>query len=376
MFKKIAATTLSLLILIGAIVGIKVLQIKTLIAQGASYVPPPDFVSTATVQTQNWPPTLTAVGSLSAVQGVTVAAELDGKIVGLEFEAGQKVRAGDVLVRQDVRAESAQLRSAEASVDLTKLNLDRSKQLLAKATISQSQLDADTVAYRQAVAAAENIRAVIEKKTIRAPFAGRLGVRLVNLGQFLKAGDAIVSLQAPNPMFADFYLPQQDLSRLAIGEPVKLTGDAFPAGGVEGRITAINPDLDTATRNVRIQATVQNPTEVLRPGMFVDVAVELPTADPLLVIPATAVLNAPYGDTVFVVEDHTDGKTGRTTKVVRQQVVRLGVTRGDFVAVTTGLKAGEVVATSGVFRLRPGHAVTVDNTLAPPAQLAPKPNDS
>jgi len=376
MFKKIAATVLSLLILIGAIVGIKVLQIKTLIAQGASYVPPPDTVSTATVVAQNWPPTLTAVGSLSAVQGVTVAAELDGKIVGLEFEAGQKVGAGDVLVRQDVRAESAQLRSAEAAVDLAKLNLDRSKQLLAKSTISQSQLDADTVAYRQAVAAAENIRAAIDKKTIRAPFAGRLGVRLVNLGQFLKAGDPIVSLQAPNPMFADFYLPQQDLSRLALGEPVKLTGDAFPTGGVEGRITAINPDLDTATRNVRIQATVQNPTEVLRPGMFVDVAVELPTTDRLLVIPATAVLNAPYGDTVFVVEDHTDAKTGRKTKVVRQQVVRLGVTRGDFVAVTTGLKAGEVVATSGVFRLRPGHAVTVDNTLAPPAELAPKPNDT
>lgn len=376
MLKKIAATVLSLLILIGAIVGIKVLQIKTLIAQGASYVPPPDTVSAATVQAQDWPPTLTAVGSLSAVQGVTVAAELDGKIVGLDFTAGQNVAAGDVLVRQDIRAESAQLRSAEASVDLTKLNLDRSKQLLAKSTISQSQLDADTVAYRQAVAAAENIRAAIDKKTIRAPFAGRLGVRLVNLGQFLKAGDPIVSLQAPNPMFADFYLPQQDLARLAIGEPVKLTGDAFPAGGVEGRITAINPDLDTATRNVRIQATVQNPTGVLRPGMFVDVAVELPTADRLLVIPATAVLNAPYGDTVFVVEDHKDAKTGRTMKVVRQQVVRLGVTRGDFVAVTTGLKLGDVVATSGVFRLRPGHAVTVDNTLAPPAELAPKPNDS
>jgi membrane fusion protein (multidrug efflux system) len=333
-------------------------------------------VTTAQVQAQSWAPVLTAVGSLTAVQGVTVASELDGKILALEFTAGQTVKAGDVLVRQDVRAESAQLRSAEAAVDLAKLNLGRSKELLAKATISRAQMDSDNVAYQQAVAAADNLRATIDKKTIRAPFAGRLGVRLVNLGQFLKAGDAIVSLQALNPIFADFYLPQQELARVAIGQAVRLSGDAFPDQGVEGVVTAINPDVDTATRNVRIQATVQNPGERLRPGMFVNVAVELPKGDPLLVIPATAVLYAPYGNTVFVVEDRADAKTGRTTKVVRQQVVRLGVTRGDFVAVTTGLKAGETVATSGVFRLRPGHAVSVDNTLAPDAQLAPKPNDS
>jgi membrane fusion protein (multidrug efflux system) len=376
MLKKTFLTALSLIILLGAIVGIKVLQIKTLIAAGANYVPPPDSVTTAQVQAQSWAPVLTAVGSLTAVQGVTVASELDGKILALEFTAGQTVKAGDVLVRQDVRAESAQLRSAEAAVDLAKLNLGRSKELLAKATISRAQMDSDNVAYQQAVAAADNLRATIDKKTIRAPFAGRLGVRLVNLGQFLKAGDAIVSLQALNPIFADFYLPQQELARVAIGQAVRLSGDAFPDQGVEGVVTAINPDVDTATRNVRIQATVQNPGERLRPGMFVNVAVELPKGDPLLVIPATAVLYAPYGNTVFVVEDRADAKTGRTTKVVRQQVVRLGVTRGDFVAVTTGLKAGETVATSGVFRLRPGHAVSVDNTLAPDAQLAPKPNDS
>jgi membrane fusion protein (multidrug efflux system) len=376
MLKKTLLTVLSLLILLGAIVGIKVLQIKTLIAQGASFVPPPDVVTTAVVQEQNWPPVLTAVGSLTAVQGVTVSAELEGKVVGLEFEAGRAVKAGDVLVRQDVRAESAQLRSAEAAVELAKLNLERTRQLLAKATVSQAQFDTDEVAWRQAVAAVENLRATIDKKIVRAPFAGRLGVRLINLGQFLKAGDAIVSLQALDPIFADFYLPQENLARVAVGQQVRLTGDAFPDGGVEGTITAINPDVDTATRTVRIQATVRNPRERLRPGMFVQAAVELPERNRLLVIPATAVLYAPFGDTVFVVEDRADPKTGAKSKVVRQQVVRLGVTRGDFVAVTTGLKAGETVATSGVFRLRPGHAVTVDNAVAPDARLAPKPNDS
>jgi membrane fusion protein (multidrug efflux system) len=307
---------------------------------------------------------------------VTVAAELDGKIVEVSFEAGSKVKAGDLLIRQDTSVEEAMLRSAEAGVELAKVNLDRTRELLAKATVSQSQFDSDGATYKQALAAADNIRATIAKRTIKAPFSGRLGIRLVNLGQNLKAGDSIVSLQALNPIYVDFYLPQQELAQIGTGLPVRLSGDALAEKSVEGKITAISPDVDASTRNVRVEATVENKSELLHPGMYIDVAVELPSSDKVLTIPATAVLYAPFGDTVYVVDEKSAGESGEKQLIVRQQIVRLGARRGDFVAVTSGLKAGDTVVTSGVFRLRPGGTVTVNNDEAPNAELSPKPNDS
>jgi membrane fusion protein (multidrug efflux system) len=339
-------------------------------------VPPPESVTTAEVKQATWREQLASVGSLSAVQGVTVGAEMDGKVVQIAFVAGSSVKAGDLLVRQDTSVEEAQLRAAEAAVDLARITLRRTRELLKKAAISQSQLDADDASFNQAQAQADNIRATIDKKTIRAPFSGRLGVRLVNLGQILKAGDSIVSLQALDPIFADFYLPQQQLAEISPGLTVRLASDAIGAGPVEGKITAINPDVDSATRNVRVQATFANPTGRLRPGMFVDVEAELPRVRKLLVVPATAVLAQPYGDTIFIVETKKNEATGATVQVVRQQVVRLGEQRGDFVEVSSGLKAGETIVTSGVFKLRPGMTVSVQNALAPDAQLAPTPSDS
>jgi membrane fusion protein (multidrug efflux system) len=365
---------LGLLGLVALIGGIKFLQINTLIHMKS--VVPLEAVSTTAVKLETWQEALTSVGSLSAVQGVTVAAELDGKIVEIAFEAGSTVKAGDLLVRQDTSAEEAQLRSAEANVDLTRVNLERTRELLAKATVSQSQFDADAANAKQAVAAADNIRATIAKKTIRAPFSGRLGIRLVNLGQNLKAGDALVSLQALDPIFIDFYVPQDQLRQLAVGLPVRLSGDAIGDGPVEGKITAINPDVDAATRNVRVQATVRNAEGRLHPGMYVDVAVELPIVNKVLTIPSTSVLYAPFGNTVYVVDDKRDPGTGEKQKIVRQQIVRLGAQKGDFVVVTSGLKEGDVIVTSGVFRLRPGSAVLVNNAVAPEAQLEPKPRDS
>jgi len=251
MIKKVVTTVLGLVILLGAIVGIKALQIVAMVAQGKNFVPPPEAISTAVATEEHWAPVLTAIGSLSAVQGLTVSAELEAKIVQIGFEAGTSVKRGDLLVKQDVSAEEAQLRSAEAGVTLAKLNLERSKQLLSQSTISQSQLDADNAAYQQAMALADNLRATIAKKTIRAPFAGRLGVRLVNLGQMLKAGDPIVSLQALDPIFVDFYLPQDELAQLKSGLKVALGGDALGGTAAEGVITAISPDVDAATRNGR-----------------------------------------------------------------------------------------------------------------------------
>ena len=239
---KTALSALVLLLVLGLIAVVKWRQIVAL--QSANFAPPPESVSTSDARLESWPEVLTSVGSLSAVQGVTVAGELDGKIVQIDFEAGSAAKAGDVLVRQDTSVEEAMLRSAEAGVDLARVNLERTRELLAKATVSQSQFDADAATYKQAIAAADNIRATIAKKTIKAPFTGRLGIRLVNLGQNLKAGDAIVSLQALDPIFVDFYLPQGQLSQIAAGLAVRLSGDALASGPVEGRISAISPDVD------------------------------------------------------------------------------------------------------------------------------------
>jgi len=340
------------LFLLGGLVAIKVSQIKVMMS--AKWAFPPTPVTTAAATEQDWAPLLPAVGSVAAVQGVMVSAQLDGNVTQIAFTAGGAVKAGDLLIQQDVSSEQAQLAAAQAAAELARINRERSRGLLAKVAISQQQFDSDDATYKQAVAQAANIQATIDKKTIRAPFAGRLGVRLVNLGQTLKAGDGIVSLQSLSPVYADFYLPQH---------------------AAVGTITAINPDVDNATRNVRVEATVANADERLRPGMFVNAAVILPEKRKALVIPATSVLYAPYGDSVFVVERHA-AADGTAATVVRQQFVRLGEKRGDFVAVASGLKPGEVVVTTGAFKLRNGAPVTIDNTLAPDAQLAPEPDDS
>lgn len=356
--------------------GIKGLQIDRMIAQSKQSVPPPEAVTTARATIQNWEAVLTAVGSLTAVQGVTVTAELTGKVVQIDFKPGSLAKAGELLVKQDTSSEEAQLRAADASAALAKLNLERLTKLLAERTISQSQFDNAEAVYKQAVAQADNIRTVIAKKTIRAPFAGRLGIRLVNLGQVLNEGQPIVSLQSLDPIFVDFALPQQQLPRVQPGLVVRVTTDALPGQTVTGKITAINPQVDTATRNIRLQATVANPHEQMRPGMFVNVDVVLPAQPAVLAIPATAVLYAPYSDSVFVVEERTDPETGAPDRILRQQFAQLGVKRGDFIAVLSGLQEGDTVVSTGVFKLRNGQSVVVDNSLAPEFKLNPRPPDN
>ena len=376
MKKTIIFTIIALLTIIGILGGIKGLQINRMIAQGSQSVPPPETVTTAVVQADSWESRLTAVGSLAAVQGVMVTAELTGKIVRIAFEPGTKVQAGDLLVQQDTSSEAAQLRAAEATVELAKLNYERLKKLLDRRTIAQSQYDNAEAQYKEGVARADAIRAVIAKKNIRAPFAGRLGIRLVNLGQILNEGEPIVSLQSIDPIFVNFSLPQQQLAQVQTGLTVRITSDALPGEAIEGRITAINPEVDAATRNIRIQATVANRQEHLRPGMFVNVTVVLPAAKNVLAVPATAVLYAPYSDSVFVVDEKKSENSSDPGLVVRQQVVQLGEKRGDFVAVVAGLEAGETIVSTGAFKLRNGQAVVVDNTLAPEFKLAPEPGDS
>jgi len=376
MTRRVVLTILGLIVLMSLLGGIKGLQIGRMAAQGDQFAPPPETVTTSVVQEASWESVLTSVGSLEAVQGVTVTAELAGKVVQIAFNPGTVVQRGDLLVKQDTSSEEAQLRATEATVELAKLNLERLTKLLADNSISQSQYDNAEAQYKQAAAQADSIRAVIAKKTIRAPFAGRLGIRLVNLGEVLKEGQAIVSLQSPDPIYVNFLLPQQQLAQIQRGLAVRVTTDALPGQVIEGKVTAINPEVDAATRNIRIQATIANPEERLRPGMFVNVALVLSAHNKVLVIPATAVLYAPYSDSVFVVEEKNTEKTSQPFKVVRQQFARLGEKRGDFVSVLSGLREGEVVVSTGVFKLRNGQAVIVDNALAPEFELTPKPEDT
>jgi membrane fusion protein (multidrug efflux system) len=375
MKKAILFSIVGLIILVGVLGGVKGMQIKRMIAQGEAYVPPPAPVTTAVVQSASWPSELTAVGSLEAFQGVMVTAELSGKVVKIAFEPGSAVKAGDLLVQQDTTSETAQLRSAQASMELARLNLERAKELLPANVITRSSYDNVDAEFKQAAAQVDAIQATIAKKTIRAPFAGRLGIRQVNLGQTLNDGDPIVSLQSMDPIFVNFQLPQQELAKIQQGLMVKLTTDALPGKVVKGTITAINPQVDSATRNIRIQATVANKDERLRPGMFVNVAVALAEARAVLAIPSTAVLYAPYSDSVFIVEEKkSDGSAGGGS-VVRQQFIRLGDKRGDYIAIVSGLKEGQTVVSTGSFKLRNGQSVVVDNTLSPEFKLAPKPEE-
>jgi membrane fusion protein (multidrug efflux system) len=371
MLKKFTLTSVGIIVIVGFLVGTKMLQFKAMAS--APMVMPPETVTVAPVREESWPNTVAATGTVTAVQGVTVGAEMAGKVATIAFEAGAVVKAGDLLVQLDTTTESAQLRAAEASAALAKANVDRSRDLASKATISQAELDASEAQFKGATAQADNIRAVIGKKTIRAPFAGRLGLRLVNVGQILKEGDPISTLQTLDPVYVNFSVPQQRLSVLDVGSTVHVSTDAAQDKVFEGKITAISPEIDQVTRNVRVQATIANVDEKLRAGMFANVEVVLPTEQKGLVIPATAVLYAPYGDSVFVVDEKKDEKSGQVQKVLRQQFIRVGATRGDFVTATNGLKAGESIVTSGVFKLRAGMPVVVDNKLAPKAELNPKP---
>lgn len=376
MKKPIILAILVLILIVGFLAGIKVLQIRAMIDQGKQFVQPPEIVTSAPVTTNSWESFLTAVGSLDAVQGVTVTAEITGKVQHIAFEAGSRVAAGDLLVQQDISAEKAQLRSAESVAELARIEFERSKKLLANKVISQSDYDRALAQLTQALAQADNILAVIAKKTIRAPFAGRLGIRQINLGQVLKEDEAIVTLQSLDPIFVNFFLPQQQLAQLRTGLSVRVTSDALPDQVVTCKITAISPEVDEATRNIRVQATLANSEEQLRAGMYVNVAVVLPVKEDVLTIPATAALYAPYSDSVFLIEEKMGQNGSPSGKTVRQQFVRLGEKRGDFITVISGLKAGETVVSTGVFKLRNGQSVIVDNKLAPEFKLAPQPSEN
>lgn len=376
MKKRILFAILGVLIIVAVLAGIKALQIRSMIDSGKKFVPPPETVTTARVTSDAWETSLGSIGSLTAVQGVTLSAELAGKVARITFEAGTPVKKGEILLRQDTSSEEAQLPGAVSQASLSRANLKRADQLFREGIISQADHDAAVSNAAQAQAQVDNIQATIAKKTVRAPFSGRLGIRQVNLGQILREGDPIVTLQALDPIYVDFSLPQQQLARIRPGQPVRVTSDALPGETIQGKITAISPQVDADTRNIKLQATLSNRAERLRPGMFVNVAVGLPIRQKVLAIPATAVLYAPYRDSVFVVESARENKAGAAGLTLRQQFVRLGEKRGDFVEVSEGLTEGQTIVSTGVFKLRNGQSVVVDNKLAPDFQQAPRPENN
>ncbi len=363
-----------LLFVVAVLVGVKAGQIVTMVKAGESFVPPPVAVTSATAQSAAWEATRAAVGTLVAVEGVTLAAEVSGRVREIAFESGAAVKRGEVLVRMDTRAERAQLAAAVADAEFAKVTLERARRLRRSEVNSQADLDAADARAKQADAAVANLRAVIAKKTIRAPFDGRISIRQVNLGQILSPGTAIASLQAVNPIHLDFWLPQQALRDVEAGEGVRLRTDAFPGAVWEGEITTVNPEVDPATHNVRVRATLANRDGRLRPGMFGNVEVRSSDSRDVLAIPATAVLYAPYGDSVFAIEDRKVAGD-KAVAVARQRFVRLGERRGDLVEVVSGLHAGDAVVSSGAFRVRNGAPVAVNNALAPTPQLDPKPTE-
>jgi membrane fusion protein (multidrug efflux system) len=371
MFQMLAAV----LAFVAVIAFVKFQQIQAAMAGNKSFTPPPEPVTTIVARPQPWAASVEAVGSVAPVQGVTLSADLPGVVDRIAFESGSSVVAGQPLVALDARQERAQLASAEAGRDLAKTGLDRSKSLLEQNLVAQSDYDQVAALFRQAEARVNEVKALLDRKTIRAPFAGVTGIRQVNLGQYVSSGDPIVPLQSLDPVFIDFSVPQQQVGSLRVGQAVTATADSASRSLGTGRITAINPVADNATRNVRVQATFDNAHRRLRPGMYVTVRVDLGMRSPVIALPITAVNYAPYGSSVFIVED-LKGPDGKPYRGVRQQFVQLGPSRGDLVAVTDGVHAGQEVVTSGVFKLRTGAAVKVDNTVTPPASSAPKPEDS
>lgn len=365
-----------LLALVGGLAFMKVSQFK-LMAQSGQAGMQAEVVTSASVQAQKWEPTLRAVGSVAAYQGVTVTTESSGIISKIAFEAGTRVAAGDLLIKLDTTVQEAQLQAAEARAELARVNAERIRELFARNTTAKAELDSAEAQLKQATAEVASIQAVLAQKIVRAPFAGRLGVRHVNLGQFIDRGNPIVSLQSLDQVYVNFTIPQQQLSKVGNGYVVRAQVDAMPNEVFSGKVTAINADVDTNTRTVKVQATFANADAKLRPGMFVNVAVVQPTMEDVLVIPVTSVLYAPYGDSVFVIEKPKDAKAGEAGDLIlRQQFVRLGKTQGDFVTITSGLKADEKVVSTGVFKLRNGMKVTIDNKLAPEASMKPNPGNS
>lgn len=359
---------------LGALGFFKFRQIESAV-QASAFQPPPEAVTSVVTRREQWPSTMNVIGTTEAVHGVTVSADLPGTVARINFESGKAVREGEILVELDTRQERAQLASLEAQSELARQNFGRNQELVNAGVISRQEYDQATSQQKATEANVAEIKATIDRKTIRAPFSGILGIRKVNLGQYLSAGTPIVSNQTLNPIYVNFGVPQQEETKVRIGRSLRVTAEDVAGKVFAGNVTAIDSEVDQTTRNIQIQATLANPEGKLRPGMFVQVELPLGASRDVIALPASAINYAPYGDSVFVITDLKDPK-GQTYHGVKQQFVKVQGARGDQVAVISGLNPGEEVVTSGVFKLRNGAAVQVNNKVQPGNSPAPNPEDS
>ncbi|HAT29343.1 MAG TPA: efflux transporter periplasmic adaptor subunit [Janthinobacterium sp.] len=371
------------LLLIAILAFGKYLQIRQLIANSPK--PGPQTVTATRVEALDWQPQLSAVGTLTAVRGVDVSSEISGLVRQVRFTSGKEVKASQVLIELNADADLAQLHSLQAAADLSASVLARDKAQLAAQAISQAQVDNDAADLKSKRALVAQQQALVDKKTIRAPFAGKLGITSVNPGQYVNPGDKLVTLQTIDPIYIDFFLPQRQLAGLSVGQKLSLSSDAFPGVAFAAKITAINPKIDSVTRNVQLEATVANPKRQLLPGMFANVSLDMGATQHNLTLPQTAITYNPYGSTVFVLkpaknqaedERKGDGQAKDTPALVAQQrFVNTGATRGDQVAIVKGLKEGDLVVTSGQLKLKNGTPVVVDNTVQPANNPHPTPQE-
>ena len=375
MAKRMVLMLVVMLALLSSLGFVKFRQVSSAVQAASHFQPPPEAVTSIVARQEQWPSTMGVIGTMEAVHGVTISADLPGTVEKISFESGQFVHEGDVLVELDTRQERAQIAALEAQRDLARANFTRTQQLLNAGVISRADFDASTAQQKQTEANVAETRATIERKTIRAPFSGILGIRKVNLGQYLAAGNAIVPLQSLDPIYVDFGVPQQSASQVRPGNTLQVTSEDIAGREFRGRVTALNSVVDETTRNVQVQATLANPGGKLKPGMFVQVQLGFGQSRSVVTLPASAISYAPYGDSVFVITDLKDPK-GNPYRGVRQQFVKVDGSRGDQVAVVSGLNAGDEVVTSGVFKLRNGAAVRVNNKVQPENNPAPKPSDS
>jgi len=352
----------------------KMRQVQAAVKSG-SFQPPPVAVTTVVAQPETWPSTLSVVGSTVAIHGVTISADLPGTVDKINFDSGSFVHEGDVLVQLDTRQERAQLAAVEAQRDLAKISYNRALELAKQGVISRVEYDKASADQKQTEANVGEIRATIDRKTIRAPFSGILGIRQANLGQYLSPGSPIVSLQSLKPIYVNFSVPQQSLNQLRNGQNISVVANESKAQKFTGRVNAIDSVVDESTRNVQVQATLANPQGTLRPGMFVQVEVGVGANRSVFPIPASSINSAPFGDSVYIVAD-LQGPDGKTYRGVRQQFVKVEGGRGDQVGVISGLKAGDEVVTSGAFKLRNNAAVAVNNKVQPGNNPSPKPEDN
>lgn len=385
-FKRVAIAAGISLVVIGVLGGVKFAQISSLIHAGKAAQaagPPPQAVGTAVATEGVWESVFESVGSVTAARGVTISNESPGVVRAIRFDSGAKVRAGQVLVELDAAVERAQLASLKARLGLASTTAGRTRALTEKGALTKMQLDADEAQLKTTAADVAALEAQIERKVVRAPFAGRLGIRGVNLGQYLNPGTPITVLESTESAVVDFTIPQQELARVPVGAATRIVlPGTQPPQTLEGKVTAAEPNADPVTRAVKLRASVNDEKAQLRPGMFVNVAVLLPEQVKVVSVPGTAIARAPYGDSVYVVEPHKDeqghpvnGFDGKPGKVARQQFVRVGQARGDFVAVVEGLSAGQEVVTQGGFKLRNGAPIMVNNKVELPPSQTPRPEN-